>query len=551
MIAAFFVLQLLTAPPPVAVVYDDVPGAVGRVSLYLWRDEASPVAVTGDILRNGSRVTVRGVSGQRTLVVFARMDGEYLVDGPFSWPMADVVRLVDGRWRRTARGGAPEALVEVSALEWLSASQAQGDQWPRCYWAEPHQWACWGVPVGEAGVLLSRASDRVWWSVVSGATAPDMRAAQWGRLLRVREDAGETTPVRVSFGHPVAPAQRLRGVRLDTAPVAMAQAVTVADGAVWVTGEQVPADAWAEVRSARGGPKYVPLREITDGLSSLPITIVLEESRSLDGVVVGAAAQRAGGALVTLFRLIDPAPSPGGPGRSKPRRVLASEVLAGQDGAFHLDGLGDADYELLAWHPQLGRVTTILQRREGVVTVRLDSPGIIRGRVVAAGKPLAGVDVISVPDPEAARKADDLVDLKGGDARTGEDGRFAVMAAAEGGGELRAGGGTFPIRRIPLPRAPSPLLELGDIDLGPTLEITIVLDQDPGCDVRAAGPVGRSGLQIVGATRIAPGLFRAWLPEAGLWEFGLLCGRAERSLSPGAVQISAAQAGKELRFSVR
>src|SRR5260370_31671240 len=40
---------------------------------------------------------------------------------------------------------------------------------------------------------------------------------------------------------------------------------------------------------------------------------------------------------------------------------------------------------------------------------------------------------------------------------------------------------------IPLPRVPAPLLDLGDIQLGSPLEITIVLDQDTACDVRATG----------------------------------------------------------------
>src|SRR5205085_330497 len=81
----------------------------------------------------------------------------------------------------------------------------------------------------------------------------------------------------------------------------------------------------------------------------------------------------------------------------------------------------------------------------------------------------------------AFRAAEDPIDLKGGDARTGDDGRFAVMLPASGGGELRVGGGVFPIRRITLPRAVVPLLDLGDIDLGTPLEITIVLDQDSPC----------------------------------------------------------------------
>ena len=184
-------------------------------------------------------------------------------------------------------------------------------------------------------------------------------------------------------------------------------------------------------------------------------------------------------------------------------------------------------------------------------TIRLESPGTARGRVLRAGKPAAGVDVISVPAPEALRNADDLIDLKGGDTRTDDEGRFAVMLAASGGGELRVGGGIHPIKRIPLPRVPAPLIDVGDIDLGSPLEITIVLDQESACDLRATGPIGRTGLQIVPAVPTGPGLFRIVLPEAGLWAFGLLCGREPRSLSPLTMEITVAHAGKEVRFSIR
>jgi hypothetical protein len=171
-------------------------------------------------------------------------------------------------------------------------------------------------------------------------------------------------------------------------------------------------------------------------------------------------------------------------------------------------------------------------------TIRLLSPGLARGRVLADGRPVQGVDVTVVPDAAAFAAAEDPIELKGGDTRTGADGRFAIALAGGGGGELRVGGGSYAVRRVPLPRAPLPLVELGDIELGRGLTLSIVLDQDPGCDVRAVGPVGRTGLRIVTATRTAPGVFSLTLPEEGSWEFGLLCGREERALAPAVVQVS-------------
>jgi hypothetical protein len=116
---------------------------------------------------------------------------------------------------------------------------------------------------------------------------------------------------------------------------------------------------------------------------------------------------------------------------------------------------------------------------------------------------------------------------------------------------VRVGGGNHPIRRFTLPRAPIPLVDLGDIDLGGPIEVTVVLDRDPGCDIRATGPIGRSGLQVVGGTRAGPGLFNIAFPEEGTWEVHLLCGRDEHALVPAFVSITQANAGKEVRMAVR
>jgi hypothetical protein len=560
MIGAILALQLTTAPPVVAVAertvtavtYEDVPPEVARVSIHGWEDEASPVPVAAGVERQGDRLIVRAASGRRSLVLFERADGAYLVDGPFWWPATDAGRVLDRRWRRTIAVASPEPIPDATAFEWVSAGSESGVEWPRCFRSGERLWTCWGAAVGEPGVIVCRAVDRVWWTVVSRGPAPNLRSSNWGRLLLVPEGSGDQSELRVRFAHPVAQSsQRLPGVRLETADVTAAQSTSVARGAVWVSGEGVPSSGWIEVRTAHFGPAYLALQDVAGGSPSLPLTVRLEETRVVDGIAVGVRDQPASGAMVTLFRLIDPPRSARDPSRERPRRVFVAETIADAGGTFHIDGAGDAEYEVVAWHPQLGRASAMLPRTPGVFTVRLESPGTVRGRVLIAGKPLAAVDVISLPGPEAFRRADDLVDLKGGDTRTGPDGRFAVMLAAGGGGELRVGGGTVPIKRIPLPRAPAPVLDLGDIELGSPLEITIVLDQDSTCELRATGPVGQSGLQIVPGVRTGPGLFRMILPEPGLWAFGLFCGRDERPLAPSTVQIGSANAGKEVRFSIR
>jgi hypothetical protein len=535
----------------VAVSYENVPPEVIRVSIHEWRDGASPASANSDIERQGERILVRGEAGRRRVVQFERADGAYLVDGPFWWPDADRRRVLDRLWRRTIRVVLPEPLPGAS-LEWLSGGPERGGDWPRCFQQEERLWACWGAAAGDPAVVFCRAPDSLWWTIVSQGSAPDMRSSKWGRLLVVADALGDTSGLRVKFAHPArATSQRVSGVRLDVSSVGGAQATPVAPGIVWLSGADVPPDAWIEVRTNRSGPAYLALLEVAGGPPSVPAVAQLEETRTVEGLAVSDRDQPASGALVTLFRLIDPPASARGTSRETPRRVLVAEAMADAGGQFHIDGVGDAEYEVVAWHSLLGRGSAAVPRAPGVLPVRLASPGTARGRVLRSGKPVAGVDVISLPGPEAFRTAEDPIDVKGGDARSGADGRFAVMLAASGGGELRVGGGAFPIRRIPLPRAPAVLLDLGDIELGTPLEITIVLDQESPCDVRATGPVGRTGLQIVTSTRIGPGLFRMAVPEPGLWAFVLQCGREERPLTPSAMQLTPAHAGREVRFSIR
>jgi hypothetical protein len=552
MMAAFLALHLAAAPSVTLVTYEDVPPEVVRVTVLEWRDESPPEAVPAAMDRQGSRVTVRGASGRRSLMLLERSDGAYLVDGPFEWPAQNARRVPDSRWRRTIIVSSAEPIAAASAVEWVSAHPERGGEWPRCMRTDDRRWGCWGAALGETGVIVCRAPDRLWWSIVASAGAPTLRSSKWGRLLIVPASSGEPGAPRVRLAHPVPPPpQRLQSVRLETATVVGAQSTPVAAGAAWLSGEEVPPKAWVDVRTRSAGPIYLALQEVAEGSPVLPLTLRLEETRAIDGLAVGSGEQPASGALVTLFRLIDPPRASRDAAREKPRRVFVAETTADASGAFHIDGAGEADYELVAWHPQLGRASAPLPGNTAGFVVHLESPGSVRGRVLSAGKPLGGVDIISFPAPEAFQNADDLMDVKGGDTRTGGDGRFDVMVASGGGGELRVGGGTFAVKRIPLPRVPARLLDLGDIELGAPLEITIVLDQDTACEIRGTGPVGQSGLQIVTGTRTAPGLYRMVVPEPGLWVFGLLCGRDEHALSPSMVQISAAQAGKEVHFSIR
>lgn len=552
MVAVLAVQLLSTAPPSAAVSYLEVPPTVVSTSVYALDDERAPVRARFDVVREGGgRVVVTAASGRRCLVVLERQDGAYLVDGPFWWPPGPVARVLDTRWRRSVAIAASESAGDITSLSWVSAVPELGGEWPRCFTVTAGGFTCWGVAVGEAGVVVGQAMNRIWWATVSDGSPVDLRASRWGRLMRVQDATGEASGLKVRFAHPVAQStQRPRGLRLATAPTA-AQAVTIAAGVAWLWGDELPSEAWVEVRTARAGPVYLAMADIAGGPAALLLTEHLPDTKPLDGRVTSGRDQPAAVALVSLFRLIDPPSSALSRKEKPPRRVLVAETTTDASGRFHIEGTGEAVYELVAWHSLLGRASLVLTHPPDEVIVRLQSPGTVRGRVLLAGKPLAGVEVTSVPAPDVYRDAEDLIDLKGGDARTRSDGRFAVMAASNGGGELRLGGGALPVKRIPLPKAPAPLLDLGDIELGLPIDFTIVLDQDTPCGVRATGPVGQTGLQIVLANRIAPGLFRLALPEAGMWAFGIVCGREGYALNPATLRITAAHAGTEVRFALR
>ena len=537
-------------PPQVIVTYHVASTAVRSVEVVAWRDGLPTVGGFAiDASSDGDPVRVGCAPGAEIAVLFERDDGVYAVDGPFVCPLRDGSRQMDSRWRRTLKLRAPPDPSVRGDLMWLAETIGGGEAWPRCLWRSAHV-ECWGMPVDARGVLMFEAGDRVWWTVVTARGVRDFQSSAWGRLV-IAGNSAASGQISATIARPAGPqADRQSAFRLATVALPDSHAVAIGPASLWVYGGRVPPSSWIELRADGAGPKYVPLDEVAHGPPGLPFWILFDEARVVDGIARAPQGVPAAGAVVTLFRLIDPVPTRTD-GRQQPRRVFAGERICDESGAFRFEGLGDADYEIVAWHPQFGRGTVLVPRGGGSVTVRLESAGQVRGRVVAGGKPLAGVDVISLPDPVAYAQAADLTEVKGGDARTGGDGRFAVSTAPGGGGELRIGGGAYPIRRFPLPRAPLPIVDLGDIELGVPIEVTILLDRDPGCDLRATGPVGRAGLQVIGGSRTAPGLFRITFPEEGLWEVHLACGRDELALAPTVITITQGSAGSTLRFVVR
>lgn len=445
-------------------------------------------------------------------------------------------------------GVLPAASGTIESVEWLRADGNYNPP-PRCVVLASRAWSCIGVEPADAGVVLIYADGVLWSAVVEGRVARDLTRSKWGRLFMVSAASAHRAPARAVIQAPVPPsASRARSIRLSTAPVPNARSVLVAADAIWITGESVPAGAWIQIAADASGPAYVSLKDVAAGPASVPVNVSLGETRVISARVLGGG-RPAAQSLVSVFRLIDPPPA----AKDDPqaRRVLVAEKTTNEEGLFQLAGLGDADYELVAWHSQFGRAMIPIARADREVVVHLHSAGIARGRVIVDGRPVPGVDVISLPDVVTFSAAVDMIDVKGGDTRTNADGRFTVMVASSGGGELRIGGGRHPVRRIPLPRSVVPIFDAGDVDLGRAIPITVVLDHDPGCELRAAGPVGRTGLHVVTGQRTGSAAFDVVIPEPGFWEFTLTCRGREVALHPSMAHIDLAQSGKEVRMVVR
>jgi hypothetical protein len=534
------------------VAYDNVPGDVSRIEAYAWYQGAAPLSVPVAIGHDGNNTTITFTISGAVVVRLERADHAYVLDGPFVLHGQAEQRRVDGIWRHTLTGTVGDVAAAGAPLGWVSASGATGAAWPSCWWAGASILECTGVELVQTGVVLGTAAGRVLSVIAGPGGVSPWRETRWARVLLVLDRDGSVPPaLRVTAERATTAPQRARTVRLQTSVIADIRETTIAPGVFWVAGDSSPPDAWLEIRSARSGPLYLSLGGFADGSPFLPARVSLDDTRSVAATVVSSNGTAAAGALVTTFRLIDALDATRRPGEPPPRSVLAGDTTAAADGTATIAGLGEADYEVVAWHPQWGRGSVRLRPGASIVTVRLQAPAMARGRVLVGGKPASGVPVITVPDPAVYMVAEDPLQLKGGDTRSGPDGRFALPLAERGGGELRIGGGEQAVVRIPLPSTPLPLVELGDIEIGGGITVSVVLDQDPGCDVRAVGPVGRSGLHILTATRTGPGLFSLVFPEPGAWEFVLLCGRDERRLVPDVANIEDRSGTQELRLSVR
>jgi hypothetical protein len=270
----------------------------------------------------------------------------------------------------------------------------------------------------------------------------------------------------------------------------------------------------------------------------LPVTVDLHPAVTIDGRVMTDESLSVSSALLTLWRVL-PSPAVTGDGEPPPRRVFVAEATSDGDGRFAFTGLAEEAHEIVALHPVRGRGETRVAAGERDVHVRVKRPSVAIGQVVRHGLAVGGVPVTVVPDLQEAAKSQDLTLIIGGQGRTGSDGRFLVAIPEMGRSQVRIGDAGA-IRRFAL--GPSdqlpPVVDLGIVELeAAAITVRLVLESSDGCDVRLSGPLGSSGMSLVGSQRIGPAMFEAAVPEPGQWLVSATCAHGDRFVQPASIDV--------------
>lgn len=475
------------------------------------------------------------------VVLFVGQDGSYLTDGPFRWPSTPASRSVAPVVRRTVTGRRPASIRTHEAPTWLEGGyQAAGAPWPRCYHGL-NDWFCVGIPAASAGVVLLQSESPVMYGVVrpanenQGQPTVQVITAQWaGAVLLDGYGTGSRNDLRLRVVGPVASSHRRTDVRLFLEWVRDVRVELLADGCYLVAGNVDRDDLLLEVDGEAVATARVPI-----GAGELtvwqPLRVTLTPPLTVSGLVRGATGEAAAGAQLHLSELVE---RRDGDGRTVIVRRALRDSTADGSGRFTLPGLGDRRYELLAMHPALGRRVVTFQPQGRPLDVELEAGQQVRGRVVRRGRPLPNVWVDVPPDHQSYLEAADPLDVLSFAAVTDSDGRFLVTLPPRGAVELRlAHEGA--VVRVPVAGQRSGRLELGDIEWPGSIAVRIVYAADERCGLAASGPLGRSGMTIVEAVILAPGLRRLMLPEPGRWVLALVCLGREVAVDPPILEVPA------------
>lgn len=205
---------------------------------------------------------------------------------------------------------------------------------------------------------------------------------------------------------------------------------------------QVEAEGWAKTLSA-------PLR-LDAATREAQVVLVLTRGGELLGGVVDEAGRPVAGAVVRT--------QPDGAAEDNPvwkmlqsltpDRITRREAVTDAGGRFRLTELSYASYQLEIVHPEFCRtvrrgIPVAEDRTETVADVRLVRGSVVRGRALAAGKPVAQARIVLTPrlaDPETGEpippppgKSADETTLARVETVTNSDGSFEMPSRVPAG----------------------------------------------------------------------------------------------------------------------
>ncbi len=480
-------------------------------------------------------VVVVAEAGRSVAVLIGTGDGGYVVVGPLRWPTAAETVVVPNVARRTIR---VHAAGPLEGLSWVDGSGAVAD-WPSCRRVSRSSsaWLCYGVPVDLGGVLVGRALTG--WSAAPVPSAGDptqgvdvtLAPVTAGALLVV--DDGEECEGRMLHRRE---SSVLAGTRYaDVTEDARVDVAQVDGRTFWVAsrGRWRP-DAFARI-TCRGGTARVEATTLDAASPFVPWHVAIVPDVTGRVTLTDGGGHPAAGAALEVF-----APRAAGAAADRaPRWERLASHVAGGNGVVLLK-LPRGRYELRAYHAQLGTAAVVEEWKSGGLTIALRAARRVSGRIVQNGNPVTGVVVRAVPALEAVVGAADTLDLLVPPASTGADGRFLIAVPARIA-ELRIGDDAGPVRRVPLPPGTTgEVLELGDIALSASIGVAVSVQLPGACELVAAGPLGRTGLAVLRATRTGPTEWRLPVPEPGVWLVSGACAAAgEVALLPSTIEVPA------------
>lgn len=481
-----------------------------------WRPvPTGPPAVS---VRNGCRVMLRRAGGAVYLASAIVLDVDSL----------QRLSLLPG-WMRTARAGAA-----ASQPYWVSEASPAAE----CMRTAAASF-CMFVQADDPGALVTLDESGLRFALSRAGGSHDAavwQAALWARFVRVRAPRPREWTARVSVLEPALKHGRdvLQQSRISTAAVVH----RLGDAALWVEGagaEQGEGAPRLEIAGAGAATARLDLSRVRGS----PLTIA-EIALAPEEIIEGeirSEGRMLGGAAVDLMRFLEP---PSGGSERDDERLMerVGETSTDATGRFRFAGLARGEYELTVSHPRRGRARLVV-RAPSIHRLALKPHAVVRGRVISSGVPVRGAVVTVLPSYDAVLAARNPAMLIGESVQTAVDGRFEIVTPEEGRLTLTAlrDGAAARIELGDAQALPA-VVELGDVRLDEPLEVVLLLELPPTCQLSAAGPIGQPGVMLRRAESLGPGRWILRSALEGRWLVEASCAGADVALEPSMIEIN-------------